>query len=106
MLNEWFKKITGRRDTSSQAAKKRLQFALVYDKLEMTEDTLARLQADIVAVVSKYFVIDQANLKLDIRHQGETSALVMNTPIRSARITRRQRPQQQQSKPARAAARR
>ncbi len=103
MLIEWLKKVFGTGGTSSQAAKKRLQFALVYDKFEMTEDTLERLQADIVNVISKYFVIDQKELKLNIRHQGETSALVMNTPIQSARITRKSRHQPTQA--AQAAAR-
>ncbi len=63
------------------AAKKRLQFSLIYDKLEVNNSTLNNLQKDIVNVISKYFEIDKEALELDVKREGDVSALVFNTPI-------------------------
>ncbi len=84
MLNGFLKKIFGK-STSKDQAKQRLQFALIYDKLEVSDDILTKLQADIVDVISKYFEIDKNSLQLDIRKSEGRSALVVNTPILSAK---------------------
>lgn len=70
-----------KKNKSKDVAKKRLQFALIYDQMEVSDDTLKDLQRDVVAVISRYFVIDEDSLKLDIRRDREASALVVNTPI-------------------------
>ncbi len=84
MLHGWLKKLIGKSD-SKDVAKKRLQFALIYDKLEVTDDILIKLHQDIVDVISRYFEIDKETLKLDIRKSEGKSALVVNTPILSAK---------------------
>ncbi|MGM0404404.1 MAG: cell division topological specificity factor MinE, partial [Thermodesulfobacteriota bacterium] len=66
-------------------AKKRLKFALVYDKLEIKEDMLEDLQRDLIEVISRYFEIDRQHMSLDIERSEESSALIMNTPILAAR---------------------
>ncbi|MEA2059858.1 MAG: cell division topological specificity factor MinE [Thermodesulfobacteriota bacterium] len=81
MFNEFVKKFTGRSQPSGNTAKKRLQFALVYDKLEINDKTLVNLQNDIVEVISKYFEIDTENLQLEVQREDDVSALVFNTPI-------------------------
>lgn len=80
MLNTVFKKFFNK-NGSKDAAKKRLQFALVCDRLEISDNLLGNLQTEIVDVISKYFVVDQENIKLDITRQNNLSALVFNTPI-------------------------
>lgn len=85
MFNDILRKLLGRENGSKNTAKKRLQFALVYDKLEVSDDILRNLQNDIVEVISKYFEIDKEALKLDIRKADDLSALVVNTPILSAK---------------------
>ncbi|MBF0111180.1 MAG: cell division topological specificity factor MinE [Desulfamplus sp.] len=80
MLNGLMKKFAGKK-SSKDTAKKRLQFALVYDKLEINEMTLESLQKDIVEVISKYFEIDTKSLQLEVQREQELSALVFNTPI-------------------------
>jgi cell division topological specificity factor len=89
MLNALFKKLFSAGNGSKESAKKRLQFALVYDRLEVSDDTLKNMQNEIVAVISRYFVIDQKQLKLDITRHDDLSALVLNTPIISAKARRR-----------------
>ncbi|SDU47142.1 cell division topological specificity factor MinE [Desulfobacula phenolica] len=66
---------------SKDAAKKRLQFSLIYDKLEIDDTTLTNLQRDIVEVISNYFEIDTSSLELKVKRGEEVSALVFNTPI-------------------------
>jgi cell division topological specificity factor len=89
MLNALLKKIFSGGNGSKETAKKRLQFALVYDRLEVSDEMLKNMQNEIVAVISRYFVIDQKQLKLDITRHDDLSALVLNTPIISAKARRR-----------------
>ncbi len=84
MFNDFFGKFFGRQG-SKETAKKRLKFALVYDKLEISDDLLNDLQRDVVEVISRYFEIDTAAMKLDIKRSDDLSALVLNTPILSAK---------------------
>lgn len=85
MINGFLKKFFGKNVGSKDVAKKRLQFAMIYDKLEVSDDILTNLHQDIVEVISRYFVIDKESLKLDIRRSEDLSALVVNTPILSAK---------------------
>lgn len=85
MLNDWMKKLFGKNGGSKETAKRRLQFALVYDRLEVSDEILKNMQNEIVNVVSRYFVIDRNQLKLDITRHDDMSALVFNTPIISAK---------------------
>jgi cell division topological specificity factor len=80
MLSGLLKRFTGKKN-SKDAAKKRLQFSLIYDKLEVNDTTLTDLQQDIVDVISKYFEIDKDALELKVKRDDDVSALVFNTPI-------------------------
>jgi cell division topological specificity factor len=80
MFSDLFKRFTAPK-ASKEAAKKRLQFSLIYDKLEVNDTTLTDLQKDIVAVISKYFEIDNQALELKLKREKDVSALVFNTPI-------------------------
>jgi cell division topological specificity factor len=85
MFNDFFGKFFGKSGNSKETAKKRLKFALVYDKLEISDDLLSDLQRDMVEVISRYFEIDTTAMKLDIKRSDDLSALVFNTPILSAK---------------------
>ena len=80
MLKGFFKRFSGQ-EASKDKAKKRLQFSLIYDKLEINDSTLTELQKDIVAVISKYFEIDTQSLELKLQQEKDVSALVFNTPV-------------------------
>lgn len=86
-FNALLKKLFNKTDTKD-VAKKRLKFALIYDKLEASDDLLKNLQQDLVEVISRYFEIDKDAINLDIRRSEDSSALVFNTPIVSARHCR------------------
>jgi len=89
MRNGFLGKLFGSgKESTKDIAKKRLQFALIYDQLEVSDEILKNLHEDIVEVLSKYFEIDKEALKLDIEKHGDLSALVLNTPILSAKKKR------------------
>ncbi len=85
MFNTLLKKLMNRGEDSRQVAKKRLKFALVYEKLEIKEEMLEDLQKDLIDVISRYFEIDRQQMSLDIERSEDSSALIMNTPILAAR---------------------
>ncbi len=87
MLSKLFRRFT-KQKASKDTAKKRLQFSLIYDKLEVNDTTLTNLQKDIVAVISNYFEIDKESLELKVRRDDDVSALVFNTPILQVKRTR------------------
>ena len=84
MVEGFFKRLFGKESTKDKA-KRRLKLALIYDKLEVSDETLSNLQKDIIEVLSKYFVIEKDSLKLDIHRSEDYSSLVLNTPIVSAK---------------------
>ena len=90
MLQDFIKKLFNK-GGSKETAKKRLQFALVYDRLEVSDDMLQQMQSEIVSVISRYFVIDRDKLKLDITREDDLSAIMFNTPIISAKARQYQK---------------
>ncbi len=87
MLNGLLKRFGGQK-ASKDTAKKRLQFSLIYDKLEVNDTTLTDLQKDIVDVISKYFEFDKKQLELKLKRDQDVSALVLNTPILKVKRSR------------------
>jgi cell division topological specificity factor len=85
MFNDFMGKLFGKSGNSREVAKERLKFALVYDKLEISDELLSDLQRDVVEVISRYFEIDTSATKLDVKRSDDFSALVFNTPILSAK---------------------
>jgi len=82
MINGFFRRLMrSSKGGSKNVAKKRLKFALIYDRLEVSDDTLNNLNRDIIEVISRYFEIDKKAFKLDICRYDDVSALVVNTPI-------------------------
>jgi cell division topological specificity factor len=85
-INGFFKKgATG----SGSVAKSRLQVVLVHDRAGISPRTLEAFRKEMVAVISKYFEIDQSHLDIEVRHQDDYHALVVNTPIIRAKAAAR-----------------
>ncbi|MDD5205946.1 MAG: cell division topological specificity factor MinE [Desulfobacterales bacterium] len=79
----WFRRFIGK-NNSKEVAKTRLRFALICDKLDVSNDILSDLQREIVEVISKYFEVDKDDVKLKIRRKDDLS-LVLKTPLGMAR---------------------
>lgn len=80
MLNALVKRLKGRQG-SKEVGKTRLRFALVCDKLDLSEDTLNSMQRDIVEVMSRCLEIETKGVKLEICRTKGVTALVPGNRI-------------------------
>ncbi len=81
-----FNFLTGK-PKSKDVAKNRLKVVLVQDKGGLSEDMLAKLQAEIMDVISRYIEIDDNTMDVGVKKietdEGEfVNALVANIPIK------------------------
>ncbi len=72
---------------SGQEAKKRMQFVLMHDRLDLTPDMMEALKNDILTVLSRYMEIDTNSIKVDFEQGKEYTALVSNVQVK--RVLRR-----------------
>lgn len=71
---------------SKELAKSRLSFVLVQDRAGLTPDEMARFKKEMVAVIEKYFMIDEQGFDISYKRETDTTTLVINSPV----IVRRQ----------------
>lgn len=71
-----------RYEPSAQAARKRLQLVLVQDRIGLPQSALELMKHDLLEVVSKYLVIDQDSIKVEVRGFGDSLTLVSNITVR------------------------
>mgnify|MGYP000337452377 CR=1 FL=1 len=78
--------IFGNKTSSKQLAKSRLHFVLVQDRTGLSAEELAKFKTEMVDVIERYFVIQKQAFDISYRRDGETTTLVINSPV----IVRRQ----------------
>ena len=71
-----------RQENSSETARKRLRMVLVLDRVGMAPEYLNSLKDEIVQVVSRYLVIDDASIDLEVRRMVDSVVLVSNIPVK------------------------
>ncbi|ABX42730.1 cell division topological specificity factor MinE [Lachnoclostridium phytofermentans] len=82
-LMDFFKK-----KASGSVAKDRLKLVLVSDRAGCSPEIMEQIKNDIIAVISKYIVIDQEGLDIKITqtesegNNGNVPALFANIPIK------------------------
>ena len=85
-LMDFFKK-----KASGNVAKDRLKLVLVSDRAGCSPEIMEQIKNDIIAVISKYIVIDQEGLDIKITqtesdgNNGNVPALFANIPIKDLR---------------------
>jgi cell division topological specificity factor len=73
---------TGRRKTSANVAKERLQIILAHERSHRNApDFLPALQREIVEVIAKYVNIDQNAVNLTLEKDGAYEVLEINVPL-------------------------
>lgn len=70
---------------SGQIAKERLQVVLIHDRASVSPEIMDRLKDDIIAVISKYMVINKNDMEISLANDAENVALVANIPVNSLR---------------------
>lgn len=66
---------------SKNLAKSRLSFVLVQDRTGLTQDEIASFKKEMVAVIEKYFVIDEKGLDVSYKRETDSTMLVINSPV-------------------------
>ena len=70
---------------SGQIAKERLQVVLIHDRASVSPELMEQLKNDIIAVISKYMVINKNDMEISLANDSESVALVANIPVNSLR---------------------
>jgi cell division topological specificity factor len=75
-----------KRDSSSAVAKERLLTVLVHDRVKLTPEMMDAMQAEIVAVISKYVdIVDPSAIQVSLLRGEETDHLQADIPVRRSR---------------------
>lgn len=61
------------RESSAQAAKRRLQFVLVHDRINLPPDIMAAMKQEILDVISKYVQVSEDSIDIAL-HPSEAAA--------------------------------
>jgi cell division topological specificity factor len=72
-------------EPSSATARERLRLVLLSDHLSLAPDVVQSLRADLIAVISKYVEVDEANCDVSFEQQDRAVAVLANIPILALR---------------------
>jgi cell division topological specificity factor len=75
VFNWLFRPIT---DSARDTAKDRMRNMLVHDRLELPAGTLESMEQELIAVVSRYFELDQDTTRFDLQQIERKAALIAN----------------------------
>lgn len=76
-------------ERSGATARERLRLVLLSDHLQLAPDVVEALKGDLIAVISKYCEVDEANCDVTFEQQDAVIAMLANIPI----LAMRSRPQ-------------
>jgi cell division topological specificity factor len=71
-----------RHERSKDAARQRLKVILVIDRIGITAEHMETMKKDIIEVVSKYLVVDEESIEMDMRRSEDSMVLVSNIQIK------------------------
>ncbi len=79
----------GRRPSSRDVAKERLQLVLVHDRSNLSPEQVARMKDEILEVISRYVEFDPDLVSIHLTNQDRESILHAEIPIQPGRQRRR-----------------
>ena len=82
VLTKFFPKEEMKKNSSKEIAKERLRLVLVQDRgNSLPEDMLHNLRAELIALFSRYMVIDEGQLDMAFNKSEGEIALVASIPV-------------------------
>ncbi len=75
-------------------ARSRLHFVLVQDRAGLTNDEMTGFKRELMEVIERYFVVQHKEVDIDYKREGETTTLLINSPV----VVRRKEPAERQAK--------
>ncbi len=80
LLDRLFKRT---KESSGSVAKDRLKMVLSVDRTDMAPQTMEEMRKEILAVITKYFEIDDTeSLEVGLEREQGSTAIIANIPIR------------------------
>ena len=70
------------RENTKDTARQRLQLVLMHDRLDLPPETMESLKTEIYEVVSRYLVVEEDFMELEIRRLDELMVLVSNIQVK------------------------
>jgi cell division topological specificity factor len=87
-MSSFIDRLLGRKPSSANQAKERLQLVLIYDRTDLTAEALQSLKDEIIQVISRYVEIDPADVNINMAQEGREQRLVADIPVKGARRRR------------------
>jgi cell division topological specificity factor len=75
---------SGRKPSSSQVAKERLQLVLVHDRSNLTPAQVSAMKDEILEVIARYVDFDREQVEISLESDDRESLLHAQIPIRPA----------------------
>ena len=80
LLNQ--REINRDRERTKDTARQRLQLVLMHDRLDLSPEKMEGMKREIWEVVSRYMVVDDDFLELEVRRLDELMVLVSNIEVK------------------------
>lgn len=77
-------------DATKETATNRLRFVLMHDRTQLAPDTMEKMRDELLAVITKYVVVDEEALDLNLAAEGDAIALLASIPILRAKTKEEQ----------------
>jgi cell division topological specificity factor len=77
----WLDKLFGKKESSSNVAKARLQMVLTHDRSDISPGLLEQIKDDIIQVIAKRLAIDPDTVEINLDQTANQSRLVAQIPL-------------------------
>jgi cell division topological specificity factor len=81
-MRDFIRWVIARRENTKDAARQRLQVALMRDRMDLSPDIMDALKTDMLAVMSRYLSVGDDFQEFGIRRLDESVFLVSNIKVR------------------------
>ena len=71
-------------ENSKDTARKRLQLILLLDRIRLAPEHMESMKKDIIEVISKYLVVDEGTIEMEMMHSDGSIVLISNVQVKEA----------------------
>jgi cell division topological specificity factor len=77
----WLNKLFGKKETSSNVAKQRLQMVLIHDRSDISPGVIEQIKDEIIEVIARRLSVDSDNVVINLTQTSNESRLVAEIPL-------------------------
>ncbi len=82
----WLDRLFGKKETSSNVAKQRLQMVLIHDRSDISPGIIEQIKDEIIEVIARRLSVDSDNVVINLTQTAKESRLVAEIPLQSSRV--------------------